>query len=120
VADSLDNTVASQKVISEEFKLGIPSMSNALKDAINEINLGTTASREALSSLRADFETTRETVDETVIQLTNGLTDYSDKVSNLHSKLDEKLSQAVSSINSTIVTLEETMDDFIESLPKAK
>jgi len=120
VADSLDNTVASQKVISEEFKLGIPSMSNALKDAINEINLGTTASREALSSLRADFETTRESVDETVTLLTNGLTDYSDKVANLHSKLDEKLAQAVSSINSTIVTLEETMDDFIESLPKAK
>jgi hypothetical protein len=120
VADSLDNTVASQKVISEEFKLGIPSMSNALKDAINQINLGTTASREALSSLRADFETTRESVDNTVIQLTSGLADYSDKVANLHSTLDEKLAQAVSSINSTIVTLEETMDDFIESLPKAK
>jgi predicted nucleic acid-binding Zn-ribbon protein len=95
-------------------------MSNALKDAITEINLGTTASREALSSLRADFETTRESVDETVSQLTNGLTNYSDKVANLHSKLDEKLAQAVSSINSTIVNLEETMDDFIESLPKAK
>jgi uncharacterized phage infection (PIP) family protein YhgE len=120
VADSLDNTVASQKVISEEFRLGIPSMSNALKDAINEINLGTIASREALSSLRSDFEATRVSVDETVNSLTNGLTDYSEKVAQLHLVLDEKLTQAVSSINSTIVTLEETMDDFVESLPKAK
>jgi hypothetical protein len=120
VADSLDNSVASQKVISEEFKLSIPMMSNALKDAINEINLGTATSREALSSLRSDFEATRESVDETVNSLKNGLTDYSEKVVQLHLILDEKLTQAISSINSTIVTLEETMDDFVESLPKSK
>jgi hypothetical protein len=118
VADSLDDTVASQKVISEEFKVGIPTMSNALKDAINEINLGTSASREALASLRADFEDTRAAVDKTVNLLTDGVAEYSDKVAQLHSTLDQKLAQAVSSINSTIVTLEETMDDFVESLPK--
>ncbi len=118
VADSLDDTVASQKAISEEFKTGIPIMSNALKDAINEINLGTSASREALASLRADFEDTRTAVDKTVSLLTDGVAEYSDKVAQLHTTLDQKLAQAVSSINSTIVTLEETMDDFVESLPK--
>jgi len=120
VAESLDDTVASQKVISEEFKIGIPAMSNALKDAINEINLGTSYSREALSSLRSDFENTRKAIDETVGLLTNGVSEYSDRVAHLHSTLDQKLAQAVSSINSTIVTLEETMDDFVESLPKNK
>lgn len=118
VSESLDDTVASQKVISDEFRVGIPAMSNALKDAINEINLGTGASREALASLKIDFEGTRTSVNETINLLTNGVSDYSNKIAGLHATLDEKLAQAISSINSTIVTLEETMDDFIESLPK--
>jgi predicted nucleic acid-binding Zn-ribbon protein len=120
VTDSLDDTVASQKSISDEFRVGIPTMSNALKDAINEITIGTSASREALAALRSDFEDTRTAVEETVSRLTSGVSDYSDKVAHLHSTLDQKLAQAVSSINSTIVTLEETMDDFVESLPKNK
>jgi hypothetical protein len=50
--------------------------------------------------------------------LTGGVSDYSNKVVQLHFKLDEKLAQAISSIHATIVTLEQTMDDFVESLPK--
>lgn len=120
IAESLDQTVSSQNVISNEFRVGIPAMSDALKNAIAEINLGTNSSREALASLQSDFLATRTSVDQTINLLTNGISDYSDKVAHLHSTLDEKLAQAVSSINSTIVTLEETMDDFVESLPKSK
>ena len=120
VAESLDDTVASQNVVSNEFRIGIPAMSEALKNAIAEINLGTNSSREALAALQSDFLATRTSVDQTVNLLTSGISDYSDKVAHLHSTLDEKLAQAVSSINSTIVTLEETMDDFVESLPKSK
>jgi hypothetical protein len=112
--------VASQNVVSNEFRIGIPAMSDALKNAIAEINLGTNSSREALAALQSDFLATRTSVDQTVNLLTSGISDYSDKVAHLHSTLDEKLAQAVSSINSTIVTLEETMDDFVESLPKSK
>ncbi len=118
IAHSLDGTVASQEVLSKEFSVGIPAMSSALKDAVNEIKLGTDASREALSALRAEFESTKSSIDQTVNHLTSGVSDYSNKVVQLHFKLDEKLAQAISSIHSTIVTLEQTMDDFVESLPK--
>jgi len=119
IARSLDGTVASQEVISKEFGVGIPAMSSALKDAVNEIKLGTDASRAALSSLRTEFESTKSSIDQTVNHLTSGVSDYSNKVVQLHFKLDEKLAQAISSIHTTITTLEQTMDDFVESLPKA-
>ena len=118
IARSLDGTVASQEVISKEFGVGIPAMSSALRDAVNGIKLGTDASREALSSLRTEFETTKSSIDQTVNHLTSGVSDYSNKVVQLHFKLDEKLAQAISSIHTTITTLEQTMDDFVESLPK--
>jgi hypothetical protein len=118
IARSLDGTVASQGLISKEFATGIPALSSALKDAVNEIKLGTDASREALSSLRTEFEATKNSIDQTVNHLTGGVSDYSNKVVQLHFKLDEKLAQAISSIHATIVTLEQTMDDFVESLPK--
>ena len=118
IARSLDGTVASQEVISKEFGVGIPAMSSALKDAVNEIKLGTDASRAALSSLRTEFESTKSSIDQTVNHLTSGVSDYSNKVVQLHFKLDEKLAQAITSIHTTITTLEQTMDDFVESLPK--
>uniref|UniRef100_UPI004047E998 hypothetical protein n=1 Tax=Polynucleobacter sp. TaxID=2029855 RepID=UPI004047E998 len=120
IAQSLDGAVSAQKMISSEFSLGIPAMSSALKDAVNEIKLGTDMSREALNSLRVDFENTKNAIDQTVNGLTSGVSDYSNKVAQLHLKLDEKLAQAISSINSSIVTLEQTLDDFAESLPKSQ
>jgi methyl-accepting chemotaxis protein len=118
IADTLDDAVQAQKTVSNEFKTGIPQMSSALKDAVTGITESTQASALAITSIREELDRTKLAVDQTVNSLTTGVDQYTDKVKDLHLLLDEKIGDAISKIGGTISTLEDTMDEFVEALPR--
>lgn len=118
ISDSLDDTVESQKVISIEFRDAIPKMSKALSDAVLEISQSSNAAAGALTAIRTELEKTTGSLDQTVVSLSTGVDQYTDKVKALHLILDEKIGDAISKIGSAVMDLTETMDDFVEALPK--
>jgi SMC interacting uncharacterized protein involved in chromosome segregation len=118
ISDSLDDTVESQKVITIEFRDAIPKMSKALSDAVLEISLSSNAAAEALTSIRTELEKTTGSIDQTVVSLSTGVDQYTEKVKALHLILDEKIGEAISKIGSAVMDLTDTMDDFVEALPK--
>lgn len=118
ISDSLDDTVESQKVITIEFRDAIPKMSKALSDAVLEISQSSNAAAEALTSIRTELEKTTGSIDQTVVSLSTGVDQYTEKVKALHLILDEKIGEAISKIGSAVMDLTDTMDDFVEALPK--
>jgi ABC-type transporter Mla subunit MlaD len=118
ISDSLDDTVESQKAITIEFRDAVPKMSKALSDAVLEISQSSHAAAEALTAIRTELENTKNSIDQTVISLSTGVDQYTDKVKTLHLILDEKIGEAISKIGSAVMDLTETMDDFVEALPK--
>ena len=118
IAASLDDTVESQKAVTLEFRDAIPKMSKALSDAVLEISQSSGAASEALTAIRIELEKTTGSIDQTVVSLNTGIDQYTEKVKALHLLLDEKVGDAISKIGSAVNNLEETMDDFIEALPK--
>ncbi len=118
ISDSLDDTVESQKAITIEFRDAIPKMSKALSDAVLEISLSSNAAAEALASIRTELEKTTGSIDQTVVSLSTGVDQYTEKVKTLHLILDEKIGEAISKIGSAVMDLTDTMDDFVEALPK--
>ena len=118
ISDSLDDTVESQKAISIEFRDAIPKMSKALSDAVLEISQSSSAAAESLTAIRTELEKTKGSMDQTVVSLTTGVDQYTEKVKDLHLILDEKIGDAISKIGSAVMDLTETMDDFVEALPK--
>ncbi len=118
IADTLDDAVQAQKNVSNEFKTGIPQMSSALKDAVTGITESTQASALAITGIREELDRTKIAVDQTVNSLTTGVDQYTEKVKDLHLLLDEKIGDAISKIGGTISTLEDTMDEFVEALPR--
>lgn len=118
ISDSLDVTVESQKIVTSEFRDAIPRMSKALSDAVLEISQSSNAASDALAGIRNELEKTTHSVDETVVSLSSGIDQYTDKVKALHLILDEKIGDAISKIGSAVIDLTDTMDDFVEALPK--
>ena len=118
ISDSLDDTVESQKAITIEFRDAVPKMSKALSDAVLEISQSSRAAAEALTAIRTELENTKNSIDQTVVSLSTGVDQYTDKVKTLHLILDEKIGEAISKIGSAVMDLTETMDDFVEALPK--
>jgi uncharacterized protein YoxC len=118
VAESLDDTVASQSAISQEFKEAIPKMSKALADSVLEISSSSKVASEALSSIRLELENTKNSVDETVVSLTTGVDQYTDKVRDLHVTLDGNIGNAISKIGTAVQDLNDTMDEFLEAFTK--
>jgi SMC interacting uncharacterized protein involved in chromosome segregation len=118
ISDSLDDTVESQKAITIEFREAIPKMSKALSDAVLEISQSSNAAAEALTSIRTELEKTTGSIDQTVVSLSTGVDQYTEKVKALHLILDEKIGEAISKIGSAVMDLTDTMDDFVEALPK--
>jgi SMC interacting uncharacterized protein involved in chromosome segregation len=118
IADSLDDTVESQKAITLEFRDAIPKMSKALSDAVLEISQSSRAAAEALTAIRTELENTKGSIDKTVVSLSTGVDQYTEKVKTLHLILDEKIGEAISKIGSAVMDLTDTMDDFVEALPK--
>lgn len=118
ISDSLDDTVESQKVITIEFRDAIPKMSKALSDAVLEISQSSNAAAEALTSIRTELEKTTGSINQTVVSLSTGVDQYTEKVKALHLILDEKIGEAISKIGSAVMDLTDTMDDFVEALPK--
>lgn len=118
ISDSLDDTVESQKAITIEFRDAIPKMSKALSDAVLEISQSSNAAAEALTAIRTELEKTTGSIDKTVVSLSTGVDQYTEKVKALHLILDEKIGEAISKIGSAVMDLTDTMDDFVEALPK--
>lgn len=118
ISDSLDDTVESQKAITIEFRDAIPKMSKALSDAVLEISQSSNAAAEALTAIRTELEKTTGSIDQTVVSLSTGVDQYTEKVKALHLILDEKIGEAISKIGSAVMDLTDTMDDFVEALPK--
>lgn len=118
ISDSLDDTVQSQKEITIEFRDAIPKMSKALSDAVLEISQSSNAAAEALTAIRTELEKTKGSIDKTVVSLSTGVDRYTEKVKDLHLILDEKIGEAISKIGTAVMDLTETMDDFLEALPK--
>jgi SMC interacting uncharacterized protein involved in chromosome segregation len=118
ISDSLDDTVESQKAITIEFRDAIPKMSKALSDAVLEISQSSNAAAEALTAIRTELEKTTGSIDQTVVSLSTGVDQYTEKVKSLHLILDEKIGEAISKIGSAVMDLTDTMDDFVEALPK--
>jgi SMC interacting uncharacterized protein involved in chromosome segregation len=118
ISDSLDDTVESQKAITIEFRNAIPQMSKALSDAVLEISQSSRVAAEALTSIRTELEKTTGSIDQTVVSLSTGVDQYTEKVKELHLILDEKIGEAISKIGSAVMDLTDTMDDFVEALPK--
>lgn len=118
ISDSLDDTVESQKTIAIEFRDVIPKMSKALSDAVLEISQSSNAAAEALTAIRTELEKTTGSIDQTVFSLSTGVDQYTEKVKTLHLILDEKIGEAISKIGSAVMDLTDTMDDFVEALPK--
>lgn len=118
ISDSLDDTVESQKAITIEFRDAIPKMSKALSDAVLEINQSSNTAAEALAAIRTELEKTTGSIDQTVVSLSTGVDQYTEKVKALHLILDEKIGEAISKIGSAVMDLTDTMDDFVEALPK--
>ena len=118
ISDSLDDTVESQKVITIEFRDAIPKMSKALSDAVLEISQSSNAAAEALTGIRTELEKTTGSIDQTVVSLSTGVDQYTEKVKALHLILDENIGEAISKIGSAVMDLTDTMDDFVEALPK--
>lgn len=118
ISDSLDDTVESQKAITIEFRDAIPKMSKALSDAVLEISQSSNAAAEALTAIRTELEKTTGSIDQTVVSLRTGVDQYTEKVKALHLILDEKIGEAISKIGSAVMDLTDTMDDFVEALPK--
>ena len=73
---------------------------------------------EALTAIRTELEKTTGSIDQTVVSLSTGVDQYTEKVKALHLILDEKIGEAISKIGSAVMDLTETMDDFVEALPK--
>jgi SMC interacting uncharacterized protein involved in chromosome segregation len=118
ISDSLDDTVESQKSITIEFRDAIPKMSKALSDAVLEISQSSNAAAGALTAIRTELEKTTGSLDQTVVSLSTGVDQYTEKVKALHLILDEKIGDAISKIGSAVMDLTDTMDDFVEALPK--
>jgi ABC-type transporter Mla subunit MlaD len=118
ISDSLDDTVESQKAITVEFRDAIPKMSKALSDAVLEISQSSNAAAGALTAIRTELEKTTGSLDQTVVSLSTGVDQYTEKVKALHLILDEKIGDAISKIGSAVMDLTDTMDDFVEALPK--
>lgn len=118
ISDSLDDTVESQKAITVEFRDAIPKMSKALSDAVSEISQSSHVAAESLTAIRNELEKTTGSLDKTVVSLSTGVDQYTEKVKELHLILDEKIGEAISKIGSAVMDLTDTMDDFVEALPK--
>jgi SMC interacting uncharacterized protein involved in chromosome segregation len=118
ISDSLDDTVESQKAITIEFRDAIPKMSKALSDAVLEISQSSNTAAEALTAIRTELEKTAGSIDQTVVSLSTGVDQYTEKVKALHLILDEKIGEAISKIGSAVMDLTDTMDEFVETLPK--
>lgn len=118
ISDSLDDTVESQKAITIQFRDAIPKMSKALSDAVLEISQSSNAAAAALTVIRTELEKTTGSIDKTVVSLSTGVDQYTEKVKALHLILDEKIGEAISKIGSAVMDLTDTMDDFVEALPK--
>jgi hypothetical protein len=93
-------------------------MSKALSDAVLEISQSSNAAAEALTAIRTELEKTTGSIDQTVVSLSTGVDQYTEKVKALHLILDEKIGEAISKIGSAVMDLTDTMDDFVEALPK--
>lgn len=83
-----------------------------------EISQSSNAAAEALTAIRTELEKTTGSIDQTVVSLSTGVDQYTEKVKALHLILDEKIGEAISKIGSAVMDLTDTMDDFVEALPK--
>lgn len=118
IADSLDDTVQSQRTITIEFKDAIPKMSKALSDAVLEISTGAKVASEGLAAIREELENTDIAVKNTVTSLTTGVDQYTDKVKTLHLVLDQKIGEAINGIGAAVNNLSEALDEIGDALPK--
>ncbi len=118
ISDSLDDTVESQKSVTLEFRDAIPKMAKGLSDAVLTINQSAHAAAESLSSIRNELNNTKGSIDQTVVSLTSGVDQYTEKVAVLHQQLDKNIGEAISKIGSAIMSLNDSVEDLIEALPK--
>jgi uncharacterized protein Yka (UPF0111/DUF47 family) len=118
IADSLDDSIESQKVISTEFRDAIPKVTKALSDAVHEIGLSSEAAASSLNTIRQELENTKTSLGETVISISTGVDDYTNKVTNLHLILDEKIGDAVSKIGSAVIDMTDAIEELADALPK--
>jgi predicted HAD superfamily Cof-like phosphohydrolase len=116
----LDNTVESQKLVTNDFKDAIPKMVKALSDAVALIRESSQVTVTSISAIHKEFINTKESVDMTIGSLTSGVDQYTDKVKDLHLILDVKIGEAISKIGSAVMTLTDTIDELVESLPNNK
>jgi len=118
VGQSLEKTAESQASIATQFSDAVPIMAEALSDAVTSISDGASQAAEALSTIEAELTKTKNSLGETVTALSTGVDQYTEKVKTLHVVLDVKVGEAISKIGSAVMDLNETMDDFLEALPK--
>jgi uncharacterized protein YukE len=118
ISDSLDDSIASQKVISAEFRDAIPKVTKALSDAVLEISLSSEAAAGSLNTIREELENTKTSLGETVKTISTGVDDYTDKVTKLHLILDEKIGDAVSKIGSAVIDMTDAIEELADALPK--
>lgn len=120
ISESLDHTVESQKDVVTDFREAIPKMANALSNAVTLIKESSQLTVTSIGAINAEFKNTKESVDMTVESLTSGVDQYTEKVKILHVMLDVNIGEAISKIGSAVVTLTDTFDELIESLPNNK
>ena len=118
ISDSLDDSIASQKLISTEFRDAIPKVTKALSDAVLEISLSSEAAAGSLNTIREELENTKTSLGETVKTISTGVDDYTTKVTNLHLILDDKIGDAVSKIGSAVIDMTDAIEELADALPK--
>jgi hypothetical protein len=111
-SESLEDTIEAQGELVQSLKTFVPEFKNSLTTSFDQIR---TTAKEVESALRLGCTSLQE-AGTTVDSLNSGVTAYTARVAELHSNLDREMEKAIGKLGGAISSLEETLDEFAETI----
>jgi methyl-accepting chemotaxis protein len=111
-SESLEDTIEAQGELVQSLKTFVPEFKNSLTASFDQIR---TTAKEVESALRLGCTSLQE-AGTTVDSLNSGVSAYTARVAELHSNLDREMEKAIGKLGGAISSLEETLDEFAETI----
>ena len=111
-SESLEDSIEAQGELVQSLKTFVPELKSSLTTSFDQIR---TTAKEVETALRLGCTSLQE-AGTTVDSLNSGVAAYTARVAELHSTLDREMEKAIGRLGGAISSLEETLDDFAESI----